>query len=127
MRINNFDQSSDSEEIFATKLAYIGAKFSTFGHDLQATAAGLTLEILEKSKKQDSQNKQTQYLEYEIMQKQVDYLDDLINKITLFSEDVIKTVEPLLFGEIQNEGLKEIINDHLNRNLEYLKNEINRS
>lgn len=120
MRINNFDQSSDSTEIYADNLAYIGASFAAFGHDLQATAVELTLEILDKSKKADS-------IESENMQKQIDFLDDLINKITLFSEDVIKTVEPLLIEEFQDEGLKGIIKEHLKRNLDHLKNEINRS
>lgn len=114
MRINNFDQ------IYATKLAYIGASFATFGHDLQATAAGLTLEISDKSKKTDT-------IESENTQKQIDFLNDLINKITLFSEDVIKTVEPLLIEEFQDEGFKRIVKDHLKRNLNHLKNEINRS
>lgn len=120
MRINNFDQSSDSTEKYADNLAYIGASFAAFGHDLQATAVELTLEILDKSKKADS-------IESENMQKQIDFLDDLINKITLFSEDVIKTVEPLLIEEFQDEALKGIVKDHLKRNLNHLKNEINRS
>ena len=86
VRINNFEQSSDSTEIYATKLANMGTTFATFGNDLQANAAGITLERLEKLKNTDS-------IESDNMQKQIDNLDELINKIILFSEDVIKTID----------------------------------
>ncbi|WP_132306551.1 translation initiation factor 2 [Paenibacillus sp. BK033] len=80
MRRNNSDQSSDSTEIYAAKLAYIGATISTIGDGLQAISAGIALEILEKSKNQDSQNQQIQSKDSENLQKQIDYLMKELNK-----------------------------------------------
>lgn len=78
---NNFDQLSDSTEIYAAKLAYIGATIATIGGGLQVIAAGIALEILEKSKNQDSQNQQIQSKESKIMQKQIDYLIKELNNL----------------------------------------------
>ncbi|MFE4140688.1 translation initiation factor 2 [Peribacillus sp. YIM B13472] len=75
---NNINQSPDSREIYAAKLAFIGASISTLGDGLQAIAAGIALELLEKSNNGSSQSQNDQSKQTEKTQKQV---DDLINEL----------------------------------------------
>ena len=71
---NKSTPSSDSLEIYAARLSFIGASISTLGDGLSAVAAGLTLQALEKSTKQNSQSQYTQPENLESIQKQIDYL-----------------------------------------------------
>ncbi|WP_241774644.1 MULTISPECIES: hypothetical protein [Lysinibacillus] len=48
IRNHNSNFPTDSPEIYAAKLTYIGASISTLGDSLQAIAAGLALEVLKK-------------------------------------------------------------------------------
>ncbi|MEK5332870.1 MULTISPECIES: translation initiation factor 2 [unclassified Lysinibacillus] len=71
---NNSNQSTDSLDIYAAKLAYIGTSISTLGDGIQTIAAGLTLESLKKASNQSSQDLPNQTKQTENMQKQIDYL-----------------------------------------------------
>lgn len=71
---NNINQSPDSREVYAAKLAFIGASISTLGDGLQAIAAGIAVELLEKS----SQSQNDQSKQSEKTQKQI---DNLINEL----------------------------------------------
>ncbi|MFJ5766609.1 translation initiation factor 2 [Lysinibacillus sp. NPDC093210] len=71
---NNSNQSTDSLDIYAAKLAYIGTSISTLGDGIQTIAAGLTLESLKKASNQSSQDLPNQSKQTENMQKQIDYL-----------------------------------------------------
>lgn len=75
------NQPSDSPELYAAKLAYIGSSISTLGDGLQAIAAGIALEALEK---QSSQDQNTQSNQSEKMQKQIDYLIKELKQIKKF-------------------------------------------
>ena len=50
-RNKNKNQSTDSLNIYAAKLTYIGTSLSTLGDGIQTIAAGLALEALLNSKK----------------------------------------------------------------------------
>ncbi|MGN4124418.1 translation initiation factor 2 [Lysinibacillus sphaericus] len=78
---NNVNQSTDSLEIYAAKLAYIGASISTLGDGLQAIAAGLALEALQKANNQNSDGSDNQTKQAESMQKQIDYLISELKQI----------------------------------------------
>lgn len=89
---NQLNQSPDSIDLQVAKLTFIGASIATLGDGLQAIAAGIALEALEKeqsnNKSSQSQNGQTnnkssqsqngQSKQLEKMQKQI---DDLINEL----------------------------------------------
>ena len=53
---NNLNHAFDSPEIYAAKLAFIGASISTLGDGLQAVAAGISLELLQKANNKSSQD-----------------------------------------------------------------------
>ena len=78
---NNINQSPDSREIYAAKLAFIGASISTLGDGLQAIAAGISLELLEKSYNGSSQSQNDQSKQSEKTQKQIDYLINELKQI----------------------------------------------
>ncbi|MFJ8234131.1 translation initiation factor 2 [Ureibacillus sp. NPDC094379] len=80
---NPFNQSSESVDLFVAKLAFIGASISTLGDGLQAVAAGIALEALEreKSNNKSSQNNNGQSEQLELMQKQMDYLVNELKQV----------------------------------------------
>lgn len=73
-RKNNSNQNAETQEIYAAKLAYIGSALATLGDGLTTIAAGITLELLLKSKNQGDANSGYQSAQTENMQKQIDYL-----------------------------------------------------
>jgi gas vesicle protein len=75
---NNLKKGSDSPEIFSAKLAFIGASISTLGDGLQAVAAGIALDLLQRANNESSQNQNEQSQYQEKMQKEI---DDLINEL----------------------------------------------
>jgi gas vesicle protein len=79
---NNLNQASDSLEIYAAKLSFIGASISTLGDGLQAIAAGISLELLQRAKTESPQGQDEQSKYQEKMQKQIDYLINELQKIT---------------------------------------------
>lgn len=71
----NPQQNLETTEIQIARLAYIGASIATLGDGLQAVAAGLTLNALEKSNTQNPQNQSSdQSKEVDDLQKQIDHL-----------------------------------------------------
>ena len=78
---NKTNQTSDSRDVLIAKLAFIGASISTLGDGLQAVAAGLALEELQKANNQSSQNQNDQSKQTEGMQKQIDYLINELKQI----------------------------------------------
>jgi len=78
---NNSNQPTDSLEIYAAKLAYIGTSISTLGDGIQTIAAGLALQALQKSNNNNSQNNNDQAKQAENMQKQIDYLISELKQI----------------------------------------------
>ncbi|MEO4055384.1 translation initiation factor 2 [Solibacillus sp. CAU 1738] len=75
----NLKQSSESQEIHIARLTFIGASISTLGDGLQAVAAGLALEALEKKQGSRSSNEQSKQIED--IEKQIDYLINELKKI----------------------------------------------
>ncbi|MFC9540142.1 translation initiation factor 2 [Lysinibacillus sp. NPDC056959] len=79
MNKNTFkNQSTDSLDIFAAKLTYIGASISTLGDGIQAVAAGLALEALQNSK---NDNTNDQVKQSANMKEQIDYLISELQQI----------------------------------------------
>ena len=78
---NKTNPTSDSRDVQIAKLAFIGASISTLGDGLQAVAAGLALEVLQKSSNQSSQNQNDSFKQTETMQKQIDYLINELKQI----------------------------------------------
>lgn len=68
-----FGQNADSPEVLAAKLALFGAALSTLGDGISTIAAGIALQELENSNKQDSQKQLSKELDK--MQKQIDQLN----------------------------------------------------
>lgn len=77
----NLNQASNSPEIFAAKLAFIGASISTLGDGLQAVAAGISLEILQRAATESPQGQNEQSKYQEKMQKQIDYVINELKNI----------------------------------------------
>ncbi|KPN97143.1 hypothetical protein [Lysinibacillus sp. ZYM-1] len=77
-RNNKPSQNNDSLEIYAAKLAYIGAAISTLGDGIQTIAAGLALEVLQNANNDSSQSNNNgdgqSSVQIDNMQKQIDYL-----------------------------------------------------
>jgi len=77
-RNNKPSQNNDSLEIYAAKLAYIGAAISTLGDGIQTIAAGLALEVLQNANNDSSQSNSNgdgqSSVQIDNMQKQIDYL-----------------------------------------------------
>ena len=78
---NNFNQAFDSPEIYAAKLAFIGASISTLGDGLQAVAAGISLELLQKANNKSSQDQNVQSNYQEETQRQIDTLINELKKV----------------------------------------------
>lgn len=78
---NNINQASDSLEIYAAKLAFIGASIATLGDGLQAVAAGISLDLLQRANTGSPQGQDEQSKYQEKMQKQIDYLIHELKKI----------------------------------------------
>ncbi|MGE8036241.1 translation initiation factor 2 [Lysinibacillus sp. KCTC 33748] len=72
------NQSTDSLDIFAAKLTYIGSSISTLGDGIQAVAAGLALEALQNSKNDNSNDQAKQNAN---MKEQIDYLISELQQI----------------------------------------------
>ncbi len=77
---NDMGQNVESPEVYAAKLSFIGSTLSTLGDGLQAIAAGIALQELEKASdtEQDSPNVLNQL---EDMQQQIDYLASKIDRM----------------------------------------------
>ncbi|WOV87870.1 translation initiation factor 2 [Sporosarcina oncorhynchi] len=83
---NQTSQNTESPEIYAARLALIGSALSTLGDGLQAIAAGIALQELEKSKQasetpQNPSSELDQTSELEKMQKQIDRLANKIERM----------------------------------------------
>lgn len=76
----SFAQSSESIDIRIARLAFIGASISTLGDGLQALAAGLALESLQRSKNQTTPNQDEQTNQTDSMQDQIDYIINELNQ-----------------------------------------------
>ncbi|ARJ37606.1 translation initiation factor 2 [Sporosarcina sp. P21c] len=74
-----FGKNTDSPEVFAAKLALLGAAISTLGDGIQTIAAGIALQELENSNRQDPQDQLSE--EMKKMQKQIDQLSKQIAKM----------------------------------------------
>ena len=71
---NQMGQNTGTPEIYAAKLAFVGAALSTLGDGLSAIAAGITLQELENPNNQNSQDQLDQSNQLELMQKQIEQL-----------------------------------------------------
>lgn len=74
-------QSTDSLEIYATKLTYIGTSLSTLGDGNQTIATGLALDALLNSKKENSNDQAKQNTK---MKQQIDQLISEVEQIKRF-------------------------------------------
>ncbi|MGE7926831.1 translation initiation factor 2 [Lysinibacillus xylanilyticus] len=75
------NQSTDSLDIYAAKLTYIGTSLSTLGDGIQTIAAGLALEALLNSKKEISNDQAKQNIK---MKQQIDQLISELLQIKRF-------------------------------------------
>ncbi|MCY9549481.1 translation initiation factor 2 [Lysinibacillus xylanilyticus] len=80
-RDKNKNQSTDSLDIYAAKLTYIGTSLSTLGDGIQTIAAGLALEALLNSKKENSNDQAKQNTK---MKQQIDQLISELQQIKRF-------------------------------------------
>ena len=78
---HQMDGNSESPDIYVAKLNLVGTTLSTLGDALQTIAAGITLQELEKTKNQNSQNHSDQSIQIESMQKQIDQLTRKIDRM----------------------------------------------
>ena len=75
------DQSPDSQEILAAKLAFFGSVIATIGDGITALAAGIVLQGLENTNNQNSPEQSNQSRQLEQMQKQIDQLTSKLEKM----------------------------------------------
>lgn len=80
-RDKNKNQSTDSLDIYAAKLTYIGTSLSTLGDGIQTIAAGLALEALLNFKKENSNDRAKQNIK---MKQQIDQLISELEQIKRF-------------------------------------------
>ena len=80
---DQLNQPPESLDLYVAKLTFIGASIATLGDGLQALAAGIALEALEKEKSNNksSQNHNGNSKQSEATQKQLDYLINELNQI----------------------------------------------
>ena len=74
MNDDKIKQHSDSQDVQIAKLEYVGAALASLGVGIKLIAAGLAVDVLEKSNKEKFKNKDKQYKELDGMQKQIDIL-----------------------------------------------------
>ncbi|MGE7909596.1 translation initiation factor 2 [Lysinibacillus xylanilyticus] len=77
-KYRNKNQSTDSLDIYAAKLTYIGTSLSTLGDGIQTIAAGLALEALLNAKKENSNDQAKQNTK---MKQQIDHLISELEQI----------------------------------------------
>ena len=80
-RNNLADSSSESTDIYIAKLWFFGASLATIGDGIAAVAAGMALQQLERSSKEDSQIQMELIRQIERMQKQIDQLTYKLEKL----------------------------------------------
>ena len=74
MNDDKIKQHSDSQDVQIAKLEYVGAALASLGVGIKLIAAGLAVDVLEKSNKEKFKNKDKQYKELDGMQKQINIL-----------------------------------------------------
>ncbi|MHA6261173.1 translation initiation factor 2 [Sporosarcina sp. CAU 1771] len=80
---NQTGQNTESPDLYAARLTLIGSTLSTLGDALQAIAAGISLQELEKttSTNQNTSNQLDLTGQLERMQKQIDHLARKIERM----------------------------------------------
>ena len=80
---DQLNQSPESLDLYVAKRTFIGASIATLGDGLQALAAGIALEALEKEKSNNksSQNHNGHSKQSEETEKQIDYLINELNQV----------------------------------------------
>lgn len=78
MNNDKIKQHSDSQDVLIAKIPFIGSSITTLGEVIMTIAAGLAVDVLEKSSNKGSQSLDAQS---KSMQKQLDYIINELKQI----------------------------------------------